>query len=73
MTTMTITAIVDDLVYLQKFTTQKVDRPSLLPIAEVPDSLAAWMVRYLTLAVVGVRSDKAQCLRSCPEVQSRRE
>ena len=46
-----------DIVYLQKFTTQKVERPSLLPVGEVPDSLAAWMVRYLTLAVVGVRSD----------------
>ena len=29
----------------------------MLPVGEVPDSLAAWMVRYLTLAVVGVRSD----------------
>ena len=54
---MTDTPFDNDLVYLQKFTTQKVERPSLLPISEVPDSLAAWMVRYLTLAVVGVRSD----------------
>ena len=29
----------------------------MLPVGEVPNSLAAWMVRYLTLAVVGVRSD----------------
>src|SRR5215210_2491761 len=51
------TALVADLVYLEEFTSQKVERPALLPVAEVPDSLAAWMVRYLTLAVVGVRSD----------------
>jgi integrase len=54
---MTDTPFDNALVYLQKFTTQKVEQPSLLPIGEVPDSLVAWMVRYLTLAVVGVRSD----------------
>src|SRR5215210_7631088 len=54
---MTDTLFDNNLVYLKKFTSQKVERPSLLPVGEVPDSLAAWMVRYLTLAVVGVRSD----------------
>src|SRR5215213_2379033 len=57
MAIMTDTPFDNDLVYLQKFTTQKVGRPPLLPVGEVPDSLAGWMVRYLTLAVVGVRSD----------------
>src|SRR4029079_9999891 len=57
LTIMTDSSFDSDLVYLQKFTTQKVERPVLVGAGEVPDSLAAWMVRYLTLAVVGVRSD----------------
>jgi len=42
--------------YLPQFTTGKV---TVLPTglsSDLPDSLAAWAARYLTLAVIGVRS-----------------
>jgi integrase len=43
--------------YLEKFTAQKAEPTVLLPVSQVPDSLVAWMGRYLTLAAVGVRSE----------------
>jgi hypothetical protein len=46
--------------HFTEVTSRKVERP-LVPLFEgAPDSvesLAAWIVRYLTLAVVGVRSE----------------
>jgi integrase len=46
---------------LRKFTSRKVNGALAAPLVmvngAVPDSLSAWMVRYLTLAVVGVRSE----------------
>ena len=46
-----------DAVYLEKFTSRKVNRPSDAGPDGVPDSLVAWMDRYLALAVTGVRSE----------------
>ena len=43
--------------YLEKSTARKGEALAPPPVRDVPDSLAAWMVRYLTLAVVGVRSE----------------
>jgi len=43
--------------YRGKFTTRKVTVPGDTPWAETPDSLTAWIDRYLSLAVRGVRSD----------------
>lgn len=57
---------------------------------ETVESLSAWITRYLSLAVIGVRSEEvadkialhlerfrafytAQCLRNCPQGQSRTE
>ena len=44
-------------VYLDKFTSRKVKEAAPRLVAETGDSLAAWMARYLALAVVGVRSE----------------
>ncbi len=41
---------------LASFTSRKVTGLADTLREEVPDSLAAWMARYLTFAVVGVRS-----------------
>jgi integrase len=46
------------LTYLENYTSRKVERVSARLVAGVPDSLAAWMERYLALAVVGVRSEE---------------
>lgn len=45
----------EGVVYLEKFTSRK-DRRSQPDLSEVPDSLPAWVSRYLELAVAGVRS-----------------
>jgi site-specific recombinase XerD len=42
--------------YLAKFTARKVQGLRDADFSQVPDSLAAWIGRYLTLTVVGVRS-----------------
>jgi len=42
--------------YLAEFTARKVSRASDTPAGGVPDSLEAWIDRYLALAVRGVRS-----------------
>jgi len=42
-----------NLVYLEKFTSRKVETS----FHEVPDSLSAWMERYIQLAIIGVRSE----------------
>ncbi len=44
------------LVYLEKFTTQKVMGAGETRVSEMPDSLAAWIERYRSLAITGVRS-----------------
>jgi integrase len=44
------------IVYLKKFTSRKDRRPEPR-LNETPDSLSAWVGRYLELAVVGVRSE----------------
>src|SRR5438128_1754948 len=44
--------------HLEIFTTGKVTEAALALAADVADSLAAWMVHYLTLAVVGIRSEE---------------
>lgn len=46
----------EGVVYLDKFTSQK-DKQSEPHLNETPDSLTAWVGRYLELAVVGVRSE----------------
>jgi len=43
--------------YFEKFTSQKVTEAAPRLTAEAPDSLAAWMSRYLSLATLGVRSE----------------
>ena len=43
-------------VYLEKFTTQKVMDAGETRVSEMPDSLAAWIERYRSLAITGVRS-----------------
>lgn len=45
----------EGVVYLEKFTSRKEKRPEL-GLDETPDSLSAWVGKYLELAVVGVRS-----------------
>jgi hypothetical protein len=47
-----------NLAYLENFTSRKVERVSARLVGTAPDSLAAWIERYLTLAVVGVRSEE---------------
>jgi site-specific recombinase XerD len=47
---------VADLVYLDKFASRKVGTAGPAALAETPDSLEAWITRYLDLAVRGVRS-----------------
>jgi integrase len=47
-----------NLTYLEKFTSRKVEKVSDRLVGTAPDSLAAWVERYLTLAVVGVRSEE---------------
>src|SRR5215217_48156 len=44
--------------YLENYTSRKVERVSDRLVGSAPDSLAAWMERYLALAVVGVRSEE---------------
>ncbi len=44
------------IVYLEKFTTQKVMDAAETRVSEMPDSLAAWIERYRSLAITGVRS-----------------
>ncbi|MDQ3549313.1 MAG: hypothetical protein M3439_10910 [Chloroflexota bacterium] len=44
------------LTYLPHFTTGKVIALPMGVSRDVPDSLASWAARYLTLAVIGVRS-----------------
>lgn len=46
----------EGIVYLEKFTSRK-DKRSEPRLNETPDSLAAWVGKYLELAVVGVRSE----------------
>lgn len=46
----------ESVVYLQKFTSRK-DKRAELRLEETPESLSAWVGRYLELAVVGVRSE----------------
>ncbi|MBA3888025.1 MAG: hypothetical protein H0X67_20200, partial [Acidobacteria bacterium] len=45
----------EGVVYLEKFTSRKDKRPEP-GLDETPDSLSAWVGKYLELAVVGVRS-----------------
>ena len=45
----------EGVVYLEKFTSRK-DRRAEESLSETPDSLEAWVGKYLDLAVVGVRS-----------------
>ena len=45
----------EGVVYLQKFTSRK-DKQAEPRLEETPDSLSAWVGKYLELAVVGVRS-----------------
>ena len=45
----------EGIVYLQKFTSRK-DKQAEPRLEETPDSLSAWVGKYLELAVVGVRS-----------------
>ena len=45
----------ESVVYLQKFTSRK-DKQAEPRLEETPDSLSAWVGKYLELAVVGVRS-----------------
>lgn len=45
----------EGVVYLEKFTSRK-DKRREVGIEDIPDSLSAWVGRYLELAVVGVRS-----------------
>src|SRR5712692_2440433 len=44
--------------YLENYTSRKVERVSHRLVGTAPDNLAAWMERYLALAVVGVRSEE---------------
>ena len=44
--------------YLVQFTSRKEEAPTALLSATMPDSLSAWMARYLTLAIAGVRSEE---------------
>src|SRR3954447_15080142 len=44
--------------YLASYTSRKVGQVSDRLVGTAPDSLAAWMERYLALAVVGVRSEE---------------
>lgn len=46
----------EGIVCLEKFTSRKDKRPEPR-LNETPDSLPAWVGRYLELAVVGVRSE----------------
>ena len=46
----------EGVVYLRKFTSRKVKEPLGWSDEHLDDSLAAWVTRYLELAVVGVRS-----------------
>lgn len=46
----------EGVVYLEKFTSRK-DKEPKSRLDETPDSLSAWVGRYLELAVVGVRSE----------------
>lgn len=46
----------EGVVYLEKFTSRKVKRFRDAGLDDLPDSLSAWVGRYLELAVVGVRS-----------------
>jgi integrase len=46
----------EGVVYLEKFTSRKDKRPEQ-ELSETPDSLSAWVGRYLEFAVVGVRSE----------------
>lgn len=46
----------EGVVYLEKFTSRKDKRPEQ-ELSQTPDSLSAWVGRYLELAVVGVRSE----------------
>ncbi len=43
--------------YRRNFTSRKVEGIASAPLGEIPDSLAAWVEHYQTLAVVGVRSE----------------
>ncbi len=47
----------DTLAYLPNFTSRKGNAAHDRAFGDLPDSLAAWMDRYLALAVTGVRSD----------------
>jgi len=44
--------------YLDNYTSRKVERVSDRLVGSAPDSLTAWMERYLALAVAGVRSEE---------------
>src|SRR3954471_10048616 len=46
------------LAYLENYTSRKVERVSHRLVWTAPDSLTAWIERYLALAVVGVRSEE---------------
>ena len=46
------------LAYLENYTSRKVERVSHRLVGAAPDSLTAWIERYLALAVVGVRSEE---------------
>ena len=48
----------ETLAYLDKFTSRKVKETLEWEIARIPDSLLAWITRYLHVAVVGVRSEE---------------
>jgi integrase len=46
------------LAYLENYTSRKVEQVSDRLVGTAPDSLTAWIERYLALAVVGVRSEE---------------
>src|SRR5262245_6842366 len=46
------------LAYLENYTSRKVERVAHRLVGTAPDNLAAWMERYLALAIAGVRSEE---------------
>src|SRR5689334_4542185 len=48
---------INNLAYLDTFTSRKVEEGVRPLVGETPDSLAAWIERYLLLAVHGVRAE----------------
>ena len=51
----------ENIAYLDKLTSRKVKEALERELAQLPDSLSAWMTCYLRVAVMGVRSEEVTC------------